>query len=204
MRKNVIDTFFRELDRALGKRASVIVTGAAAGNLYGNVRASADIDFEIRIQRRKQRDEQSIQDLIGEASAKAGVVANYSDDIAHWSMIDYLDYRKTSKRYKTIGRLDVRLMAPEYWTIGKMTRLMKLDIDDMVKVIKKQRLPANRLVALWARALTASPLSLAKGRFRANVEFFLRGYGNKVWGKQFDAEAAIKNFRKRAGLVNTR
>jgi len=205
MRKNVIDLFFLELDHALGKRARVILTGAAAGSLYGNIRPSADIDFEIRIEeRRGSSDEENIQAVIREASSKAGIAANYSDDIGHWSMIDYLDYRKASRRYKNIGRLDVRLMAPEYWTIGKMTRFMKLDVDDMVKVIKKQRLPASRLVALWARALTASPLSPSKGRFRTNVEFFLRGCGRKAWGKQFDAEAAIKNFRKRAGLVNPR
>jgi hypothetical protein len=202
MRKNVIDLFFRELDRALRKHARVILTGAAAGSLYGNVRPSADIDFEIRMARRSgSRDEANIEKLIGEASAKAGVAANYSDDIGHWSMIDYLDYRKTSKRYKSVGRLDVRLIAPDYWTIGKMTRFMKLDIDDMIAVIKKQRLTANRLVALWARALSASPLSLAKGRFRRNVEFFLRGYGKKVWGKKFDAERAVGHFRKVARLT---
>jgi hypothetical protein len=201
MRKNVIDTFFRELDRGLQKRASVILTGAAAGSLYGNVRASADIDFEIRLEgRRASRDEQKVQDVIGEASSKTGLAANYSDDIGHWSMIDYLDYRNSSKRYKHIGRLDVRLIAPENWTIGKMTRLMKLDIDDMVKVIKKQRLPAGRLVALWARALSASPLSLTKGRFARNVEYFLRGHGKRIWGKKFDPDAAVKDFRKRAGL----
>ncbi len=201
MRKNVIDTFFRELDRALQKRASVIVTGAAAGSLYGNVRPSADIDFEIRIaEGRGSIDEQNVQDMIGQASSKAGLAANYSDNIGHWSMIDYLDYRKTSKRYKSFGKLTVRLIAPEYWTIGKMARFMKLDIDDMVAVIKKQRLSANRLIALWARALRASPLSLDKGHFRRNVEHFVRGYGKKVWGNKFDAESAMKSFRKRAGL----
>ncbi|HKA32833.1 MAG TPA: hypothetical protein VKH64_06445 [Candidatus Binatia bacterium] len=201
MRKNVIDLFFHELDRALQKRARVIVTGAAAGSLYGNIRPSADIDFEIRVARRRgSRNEANMAELIGEASSKAGLAVNYSDDIGHWSMIDYLDYRKTSKRYKSFGRLDVRLIAPDYWTIGKMARSMKLDIDDMVAVIRKQRLSANRLIALWARALRASPLSLDKGRFARNVENFLRGYGKKVWGKKFDTESALKSFRKRAGL----
>jgi hypothetical protein len=201
MRKNVIDLFFRELDRALAKRARVILTGAAAGSLYGNIRPSVDIDFEIRIAgRRGSSDEANIGNLIGEASLKTGLAVNYSDDIGHWSMIDYLDYRKTSKPYKNVGRLDVRLMAPDYWTIGKMTRFMKLDIDDMAAVIKKQRLAAKRLVILWARALRASPLSLAKGRFAKNVEYFLRRYGKRIWGKRFDADGAVKDFRKRAGL----
>jgi hypothetical protein len=91
-------------------------------------------------------------------------------------------------------------MAPDYWTIGKMARFMKLDIDDVVAVIKKQRLPVNRLVVLWGRALRASPLSLAKGRFARNVEYFLRRHGKKLWGKKFDAESAVNDFRRQAGL----
>jgi hypothetical protein len=202
MRKNIVDLFFLELDRGLSKPASVILTGAAAGGIYGNVRHSIDIDFEIRLKRKAgARDqEDKLQELISMASSKLGIAANYSEDIGHWSMIDYLDYRKSSIPYKKIGQLDVRLLAPEYWTIGKMTRFMEIDVKDVVKVIKKKRLHADRLISLWARALRASSLSLAKGQFRKNVETFLIKHGKKLWGKSFDRERAVEKFRKSAGL----
>ncbi len=202
MRKNIIDLFFIELDRGLSTPACVILTGAAAGAIYGNVRQSADIDFEIRLKRKKrdQNQDEILQDLIREVSSKLGIAANYSDDISRWSMIHYLNYRKSSVPYKKIGRMDIRLMAPENWTIGKMTRFFEIDVKDMVKVIKKKRLRAGRLVSLWARAFCVSPLSLTKGLFRRNVENFLNMHGKELWGTAFDRQKAIHDFRRLAGL----
>lgn len=204
MQKNIIDLFFVELDRGLPGPASVILTGAAAGAIYGNVRQSVDIDFEIRLKGNKRKRDQSrdeiVQGLIHEVSSKLGIAANYSDDISHWSMINYLNYRKTSISYKKIGQIDVRLMAPEYWTLGKMTRFLEIDVKDITKVIKKKRLRAGRLVSLWARALRASPLSLTKGQFRRNVENFINMHGKKLWGTAFDRQKAINDFRRLAGL----
>jgi hypothetical protein len=202
MRKNIVDLFFLELDRGLSQPAHVILTGAAAGGIYGNIRHSIDIDFEIRLNRKsgERSQEEKLQAVIGKVSSNLGIAANYSDDIGHWSMIDYLDYRKTSIPYKKIGQMDIRLLAPEYWTIGKMTRFMEIDVKDILKVIKIKRLRPGPLVALWARAMRASPLSLAKGQFRRNVENFLKRHGKKLWGKSFDGEKAIENFRKLAGL----
>lgn len=204
MKKNIIDLFFTELDRRLSSSASVILTGAAAGAIYGSVRHSVDIDFEIRLKGKAGRGAESrdevVQGLIGEVSSKLGIAANYSDDIGHWSMIDYLNYRKASMPYKRIGKLDVRLMAPEYWTIGKMTRFFEIDVKDITKVIKKKGLRPERLVSLWARALRASPLSLTKGRFRRNVDHFLNVHGKRLWGSAFDKQKAVADFKKLAGL----
>ena len=202
MKKNIVDLFFLELDRALARPASVILTGAAAGAIYGNVRHSVDIDFEIRLKRKKgdRNQDEMLQDLIREVSSKLGIAANYSDDISHWSMINYLNYRKSSIRYKKIGNMDIRLLAPEYWTIGKMARFLEIDVKDVIKVIKKKRLRAGPLISLWARALRTSRLSLAKGQFRRNVENFLHMQGKKIWGGAFDGERAINDFRRSAGL----
>lgn len=202
MKKDIVDLFFLELDRALATPASVILTGAAAGAIYGNVRHSADIDFEIRLKRRKtdgQRQDEIVERLIREVSSSLGISANYSDDISHWSMIDYLNYRRSSISYKKIGRIDIRLLAPEYWTIGKMARFLEIDVNDMIKVIKKKRLRTEVLISLWARALRRSPLSLAKGQFRRNVENFFHMHGKKIWGRAFDRERAINDFRRSAG-----
>lgn len=201
MKKNIVDLYFSELDRILSRPTSVILTGAAAGAIYGNLRHSVDIDFEIRFKRKgKQNEDEIIQDCISEVSSKLGIAANYSDDIGHWSMIDYLNYRQSSIPYKKIGRIDIRLMAPEYWTIGKMSRFMEIDVNDVIQVIKKKRLRSELLIALWARALRASPLSLVKGQFRRNVEIFLKMHGKKLWGNAFDREEAINDFRRWAGL----
>lgn len=115
-------------------------------------------------------------------------------------MIDYLNYRQSSVRYKQIGRIEIRLMAPEYWTIGKMTRFLEIDVNDIIKVIKKKCLRTERLVSLWARALRASPLSPTKGHFCRNVESFLNTHGKKLWGTAFDKQKVINDFRRRAGL----
>jgi hypothetical protein len=204
MKRNIVDLFFRGLDRALSSRATVIVTGAAAGAIYGNVRHSVDIDFEIRLERREKKGDQNqdeiVEGAIRDVSSKLGIAANYSDDISHWSMINYLNYRKSSVPYKKIGRMDIRLLAPEYWTIGKMARFLEIDVHDMIKVIKKKRLRPAPLVSLWARALRASPLSRAKGQFRRNVESFLNMQGKRLWGKTFDRQKAVDDFSRLAGL----
>src|SRR3989338_8287822 len=116
MRKNLIDLFFYQLGREMKAPAEVILTGAAAGSLMGNVRQSIDIDFEIR-PKKKADPEYALylQNLIEKIASRFGIATNYSEDINRWSMIDYLDYRKTATPYKKMGKLNVRIMAPEYW-----------------------------------------------------------------------------------------
>ncbi len=171
---------------------------AAAGALYGNVRPSLDLDFEIQL-RGKKPARGKIDSAIKNASSHAGLAVNYSEDIGHWSMIEYLDYRKKAVSYKRIGKLNVKLMAPEYWTIGKMTRFLAVDIVDLVKVIKKKRLKSGALIKLWGRALRKSRLSEASGRFRDHVLYFLKHYGKRVWGRDFDPEQSILSFKRSAG-----
>jgi hypothetical protein len=200
VRQSRIDAFFRRLDEKLGLRAEIILIGASAGSLMGHIRPSLDIDFEITPTSRvsgakKERIQQAVMDV----SRQMGIAVNFSDDVSHWSMIDFLDYRRTAKSYKKIGRLNVKLIAPEYWTIGKMTRFLELDIQDMMKIIRIKKIPAKRLIELWARALRASGLSLELGRFRRHVEFFLAKCGPKVWGKDYRADAALRLFRSAAG-----
>lgn len=197
MRKNLIDLFFLELSKRTKKNTEVIVTGAVAGALFGHSRPSLDIDFEIRVKREKDPAYLEYLDgVIREISSRLKVDTNYGEDIGHWSMIDLLDYRKRSIRYRKIDRLDVRLIAPEYWTIGKMTRFFEIDIQDMVQVIKKKKLDADKMIELWARALKASPMSLTKRDFVAHVKMFLKVYGKRAWGKTFDTLRAIRKFER--------
>ena len=196
MNKRQIDLFFKILDRQLGLKGTVILTGASAGSLMGHIRPSFDIDFEIRLAARSSQVKTKLQTSIDKAAKIAGVAVNFSENIGGWSRINYLEYRKTAVPYKKIGNLDVRLIAPEYWTIGKMARFLELDIQDMIKIIKKKKLKPDSLVRIWAKAIRSSDLSLELGQFRDHVIYFIKHYGKKLWPKT-DLESLVAQFQKR-------
>lgn len=201
MRKALIHRFFRELDRELGRPAEIIVTGAAAGALLGVVRPSVDIDFEIRPKSwPKAGGPFELREAIQRAAQRTKIAVNYSEDIGHWSMIDLLDYRRTARPYRVIGRLRVKIISPEYWTIGKMGRFYQADLRDVLRMTQRKRLKPKTLLPLWGRALRSSPLSPALGSFRRNVTYFIEHYGRKIWGKDFDPQKGVALFEKTAGI----
>lgn len=183
MHKRQIDFFFRELDKALGLKADIILLGASAGSLMGHIRPSFDIDFEIRLGQARQN-RKKIEETILRTARKARVAVNFSENVDHWSMVSYLDYRKTALPYKKFGKLNVKLIAPEYWTIGKMARYYALDAKDIAAIIKRKKLKLQPLVRLWRRALESSDLSLELGQFKTHMTHFLRTYGPRLWGKK--------------------
>lgn len=195
MKRDLIDQFFVELDRELARPAKIILTGAAAGALMGNFRPSLDVDFEIRLKGvPREKEIVHLAEAIERVTAKTGIAADYSQDIGHWSMIDHLDYRNKAIPYKRIGQLEIKHISPEYWTLGKLARFLSIDIQDLIRVIQKNRLDPERLVKLWARALVASPPSLSLQSFRRQVKEFIHRYGKSVWGSGFDAEKVISLF----------
>ena len=200
MRKNLIDLFFLELSKETNSPTEIILTGAAAGVLYGHVRMSLDLDFEIRPKVKNEAYLLYLYDLVKKISARTGIEVNYSEDIGHWSMIDFLEYRDKAVHYKKMGHLDIKLMAPEYWTIGKIARFLEMDTSDIVHVIKKKKIAPDGLIGLWARAFKASALSLAKKQFLDHAGAFIKIYGKMAWGKSFDSEKALAKFRKLSGL----
>ena len=200
MKQRQIDLFFKILNKELQIAADVILVGASAGSLMGHVRPSFDIDFEIRLKRvRSPQAKAKLEASIKKAREIAGVSVNYSENVGGRSRISYLDYRKTAVPYKQIGRLNVKLIAPEYWTIGKMARFLELDIQDMVKIIQRKRLRAGVLVRIWARAIRSSDLSLELGQFRDHVIYFIKKYAKKLWGKNINSEKIIEDFKDRVG-----
>lgn len=197
MRTREIQQFFRLLDEAYGGRAEVILTGAAAGAIHGHVRPSLDVDFEIRLLGRKTASQKAKWTAaIRAASRSTGLAVNFSENIGGWSMVSYLDYRKTAQPYRTFGRIRVRVLDPAYWTIGKMTRFLELDIRDMAQVIRRQKIPPARLVRLWARALRQSSLSLEAGQFREHVLYFLTRYSRRIWGAKTDPVKWCRTFER--------
>lgn len=203
MDPRTIDRFFRILAKEFGRRATVIVTGAAAGSLWGHVRPSRDIDFGVELLSRNPPAWDAFQTAVDRTSRQTGLQVNYAEDIDRWSSISLLDWRRHTVRYRRFGKLEVRLLDPVYWAIGKLGRYFDLDVHDVVAVLKRKRLPASRALRVWANALRASPRSPAVFQFRTQVEHFLRSYGRTIWGRRFDPEAAVRAFHRAAGIRAT-
>ena len=199
MNPRQILAFFKQLDQELNARARVIVVGASAGALMGHIRPSFDIDFEIRLAKTSRGARSRLEQSILKSAETSGVAVNYSENVGGWSMINYLDYRKTAVFYKNTGKIQIKLIAPEYWTIGKMTRFLELDIQDMLKIIRRKKIPAGRLIKIWAKAANASDLSLELGQFRDHVVYFLKHYSCRLWTKTANPEKLTRSFLKAIG-----
>lgn len=200
MHPRAIDRFFRILDKEFDRRATMIVTGAAAGSLWGHVRPSRDIDFGIELAGRNPQGWEAFQAAVERTSRRTGIGVNYAEDIDRWGSISLLDYRRHTVPYRRFGKLSVRLLDPVYWSIGKLGRYFDLDVHDVVAVLRRTRVPALRLIRVWAKALRESPRSPAVFQFRLQVEHFLSAHGCAIWGRRFDARAAIEQFRRAAGI----
>ncbi len=192
-----IDRFFHTLAKHLKQPATVILTGAAAGSLFGHVRPSADVDFGIRLTHRRPMDLAAVERAMTRTIEETGIPANYAEEIGRWSSVSLLDYRRHVRFYRRVGSIRVYLLDPAYWSIGKVARYLESDILDLVAVLRAQKVPARRLIILWAKALRASPLSPALTAFREQAEAFLRSHGRTVWGKRFDPNQAIADLRRR-------
>ena len=194
MNTKEIERFFRTLDRELGAEGRAILTGAAAGALWGSVRPSVDVDFALELGQKNPEAWEKVESAIERTVKLTRIQANYAEDIDRWGMISLLDYKKHTRAYRRFGRLRLELLEPAYWSIGKMGRYLETDVQDMVGVFRRQQTPWKNLVLIWGRALRASPPSPALGQFRRQVEHFLRAYGRKIWGKQFSSEEALQGF----------
>lgn len=200
MNRRQIDDFFKTLGAELRQDARAILTGAAAGTILGSERPSLDIDFEVELKGTDEADWEGLESAVRKTVEKTGIYANYAEDIDRWGMVTLLDYKKNTRPYKKYGNLAVRVLDPAYWSIGKMTRFIDPDIQDMIQVFRKKKTPPLRLARVWGRALSESPRSTALAGFRRQVESFFESYGKKIWGRTFDPAGAIRQFHKAAGI----
>lgn len=201
MNRRQIDRFFNVLSEQFNEELAVLLTGAAAAAIWGQVRPSVDVDFAVQAKARDKTVWERLETAVERTIRLTGIQANYAEDIDRWGLITLLDYRRHTRPYRRFGRLEVRLLDPAYWSIGKMTRYLDPDVRDMIQVFKRQKIPADRLARLWGRALERSPRSTALIQFRRQVEDFLRTHGPAVWGKKFDAEQSIRRFYGEAGIT---
>jgi hypothetical protein len=189
-----IDYFFKVLSEQLDHEARAILTGAAAGALWGRVRPSVDVDFALELRHRDARSWEKIEKAVERTTRLTGIQANYAEDIDRWGLISLMDYENHTRLYRRFGLLRLELLEPAYWSIGKMTRYLEPDIQDMIGVFRRQHIGWKALVAIWGKALRASPRSATLAQFRRQVEDFLRHYGRSLWGKTFPLDLAVKRF----------
>ena len=187
------DSFFKELGSALNAPLTIILTGGAAAHLLGGSRPTTDLDFSIQPSDKGAWDADAA--TLNRLSGKHGLPVEYSEDISRWSMISLLDWRDHTLPYKSYGKLTVRLLHPKYWSIGKISRGLQTDFDDLKVILKKRGISADEIVPFWARALRDSEPSSELFLARKMVEDFLAHEGKKTWGRTFDAKGALKLFK---------
>jgi hypothetical protein len=187
MRVQDVDRFFEELDRRLKSPVRVILTGGAAGILGGVRRATLDIDFEVHPKgARRAQDWESLQKAIAETGRVMGITPEYADDIDRWSSIALP--AKTSRLHRRIGKVEVRVLDPVLWAIGKLTRYLSSDIQDLRTVLKLAQVNPRSAVRVWGKALRISPPSTTQAAFCRQVESFLNQYAREIWGAKIDPE----------------
>lgn len=195
MNKKQIERYFQILGKIYSKKCKIILTGAAAGALYGRIRATMDIDFSA-----EAADWENFSKAVEETSVRTGIAAQYAEDIDRWSSITLMDYKRHTFIYGRFGPVEVRLMEPSYWAIGKFSRYLDPDVGDLIKVFRKTGTPWQEAASVAGRALRKSPKSTACLLFRRQAEDFFKRFGKKIWGRDFNVEAAVTLFHKRAGV----
>lgn len=197
-----IDRFFKELDAEFGHPLTVLITGAAAGAIMHHVRPSDDIDFEIQLPTGQGASlNEKLASSINTIAARLKIPAQYAESIDAWGQISLLDYRAKALPYKKIGKIQINFLPPEYWAIGKLTRYLPLDRDDLVQVFKHKSVESKALIQILSRALKKSPLSDKSRAFKSHVIDFLKNEGPKIWGRDFPSAAAIEDFKRQAGIL---
>jgi hypothetical protein len=196
-----IDRFFIELDKEFDRPLNILITGAVAGAMMGNVRPSDDIDFEIQLPDGSRKDQSEKLELsINAVAQRLQIPPQYTENIGGWSQITLLDYRQKALPYKKIGQIQINFLSPEHWSIGKLARYLPLDRKDLIQVLKNKKTNSKDLIKILSQALKKSPLSDKSREFKDHVIDFLENEGPKIWGHKFSATAAIEDFKHQAGI----
>jgi hypothetical protein len=194
MKAREIDTFFSELDKRVKFPLQVILTGGAAGILMGVNRVTNDIDFEVHL--RASRGWEQLEQACLEVANITSISPQYADDIDRWSSIPLLE--KKTQLYKKIGKIEIRILEPAYWAIGKLTRFLSSDVEDMVYVFKEKKVNPLTCARIWGLALKKSSPSLMQSNYKRQVDLFFDRYATKIWGKKANPEKLKDIFAKAA------
>ncbi|HEX5000530.1 MAG TPA: hypothetical protein VFY29_20070 [Terriglobia bacterium] len=198
-----IDRFFDTLGKRVEFPLQILLTGEAAGILLGMERATFDIDFEVRLKLGGARDRRAASDrwevvrkAMTNTAHATGITPQYAEDIDKWSSIALPS--KRSRLYRRFGKVEVRILDPGLWAIGKLTRYLSTDVQDLRVVLKHANLRPIATVRLWGTALGISNVSSAQGLFRRQVESFLDRFSREIWGPGVDPSALNRTFLESA------
>jgi hypothetical protein len=140
-----------------------------------------------------------LQKSLEEVQRTTEITPQFSEDIDRWSSIA-LPERK-SRLYRRIGKITIKLLDPSLWAIGKLSRNLRTDEMDLVRVFKLVKSDPKKMARVWGRALKASPPSSAQSLFRRNVDHFFERFAQEIWGRKTDGEKLKSIFSSAAQKV---
>jgi hypothetical protein len=170
------------------------VTGGSAALLLGGSRATGDVDFGLVLPARHRDRWAEVEAAVARAAEDARVAVQFSDDIDRWSSISVPASRRRTRPLWRVGRLTVRLLDPSCWAVYKLARYLEQDREDLLQVLRRERVSATALARLCGAALRTSPRSTQLLVFRRQVEHFFRAHGVHLWGPRFVPQRAIDVF----------
>lgn len=179
MAETLPDAFLTALARRWRQPATLLLTGAWAAAVWGRVRKTRDVDFEVRGV--PPRLMPGFEEAVRAAERETGLAAQYSTRIDRWSEISLLGYRRSAKPVKRYGRIRVLALDPLHWSIGKVGRYLDNDIADLVEVFRRVQPDPLTVARTWARALRASPLSSQLWSVKQQMLDFFRSHAREIW-----------------------
>jgi len=200
LRRVDLDKFFSSLARHLPSAAKLTLTGGGEAMLLGGSRPTGDLDFSLAMSDGDPVLSSEVEAAVAMASREAGVAVQYSTDIDRWSQVAIPKAKTKTRFYKRFGLLSVHLLDPKCWAVYKLGRYLDSDVEDLVAVLKRQKISWSGLARLCGECLRTSPRSTQLYLFRRQVEHFFQRHGPKVWGKSFESERAVAVFHRAAKI----
>lgn len=196
-----LSKFFAALARRLPSPALLILTGGSEAMLLGGRRPTGDIDFGLVVSNRHSATLSEIEAAIAAAARDTKVNVQYSTDIDRWSLVAIPKGMIKTRYHKRLGQLSIHLLDPRCWAVYKLARYLDSDIEDLLAVLKRQKVSWTGLARLCGECLRSSPRSTRLFLFRRQVEHFFREHGKKVWGRRFETRRAIAAFHRAAKIL---
>ena len=161
--------------------------------LLGGARPTGDADFGVVARPRAWVE---VERAIAAAAAQSGIAVQYSQDIDRWSSVAIPPRRFRTRAWKRYRRLSVHILEPSCWAVYKLARYLEADVEDLISVLRRERVSSARLARLCGESLRASPRSPALFLFRRQVEHFFRRHGRTIWGVRYEPERSVAEFHR--------
>lgn len=150
------------------QKAKVILAGGLAMIAYGRKdRHTYDLDAEVSVS-----DIKFIENA-GKELKKRGIVADISDNISRWSMIDLPpDYQRRAKPYKSIKGVNFYLLSPVDLILSKLRVFREIDLEDAIYLMKRFNIGIDEIKRKAEIAISISPKSTEILAFKKNLKYF--------------------------------